>query len=169
MIKILHYALDVPPLNTGGVTKKPKNIMLCQVTNGNEVSLLYPGHISTDRELKIKKSKSFSNIKVYEIVNPIATTLLSEGHNPKVSLKHMGINIYTNFLRTIAVNIIHIHTLVNLDEEFILAAHKLNIKIIFTSHDYMGICPNVNPINSGVKSCTDYGNGEKCVICNREL
>jgi hypothetical protein len=61
VIKILHYALDGPPLNTGGETKQPKNIMICQVTNGNEVSLLYPGHISKDGELKIKKNKSFNN------------------------------------------------------------------------------------------------------------
>ncbi|MBX4258646.1 hypothetical protein KTC96_18440 [Clostridium estertheticum] len=167
MIKILHYALGLPPVNTGGLAKQPENIMVRQVANGNEVSLVYPGNISIDRELKIQKNKSFNNIKVYEINNPISATLLSGEHDPKVSLKHMGFNIYTDFLKTIEVNIIHIHTLVNLDEEFITAANKMDIKIIFTAHDYFEICPKVKTIGSGVKTCTECGNGEKCVICNR--
>nr|WP_253201587.1 hypothetical protein [Clostridium sp. DSM 17811] len=79
----------------------------------------------------------------------------------------MGFNIYTDFLKAIEVNIIHIHTVVNLDEEFISAANKMDIKIVFTAHDYFGTCPKVKSIGSGVKTCTDHGNGEKCVICNR--
>jgi len=167
VIKILHYALELPPLNTAGRVKQPQNIMIRQVTNGNEVSLLYPGPISIDNELKIKKNKSFNNIKVYEIDNPISATLLRREHNSKVSLKYMGFNIYTDFLKFIEVNIIHIHTLVNLDEEFLSAADKLGIKIIFTSHDYLGICKNAKPSDLGVKPCKDCGNGEKCVVCNR--
>ncbi|MBU3155542.1 hypothetical protein LL037_01080 [Clostridium estertheticum] len=166
MIKILHYALGLPPVNTGGLAKQPENIMVRQVANGNEVSLVYPGKISIDRGLKIKKNKSFNNIKVYQINNPISATLLSGEHNPKVSLRHMGFNIYIDFLKTIEVNIIHIHTLVNLDEEFISAANKMDIKIVFTAHDYLGICPKVKSIGSE-ETCTDHCNGEKCVICNR--
>lgn len=167
MIKILHYSPGLPHLNTGGSTEQSKNIMISQVTNGNDVSLLYPGHSSIDGELKIKNNKSFMDIKVYEIENPICVTILSETHSSKVSYKQMALNIYTNFLKEIDVKIIHIHTLVNLDEELISAASKLDIKIIFTSHDYLGICPYVNSSGLGVKTCTDYGNGEKCVICNR--
>ncbi|MBU3159409.1 hypothetical protein KPL37_06530 [Clostridium frigoris] len=167
MIKILHYALGLPPLNTEGLAKQPDDIMIRQVANGNEVSLVYLGNISADRKLKIKKNKSFNNIKVYEINNPISATLLNGEYDPKISLKHMGFNIYSDFLKAIKVNIIHIHTLVNLDEEFISAANKIGIKIIFTSHDYLGICSKVKFINSGVETCTDYGNGEKCVVCNR--
>ena len=169
MIKILHYSLELPPLNTGGSTEQSKNIMIRQITNGNEVSLLCPGNSLIDEQLKIINNKSFKNIKVYEIENPISVMILSETHNPKVSLKHMGFNIYANFLKDIEVKIIHIHTLVNLDEEFIFAARKLDIKIIFTSHDYLGICPYSKLSNSGAKICTDYGNGEKCVVCNHEL
>lgn len=166
MIKILHYALGLPPVNTGGLAKQPENIMVRQVANGNEVSLVYPGNTSIDRELEIKNNKSFNNIKVYEINNPISATLLSGEHDPKVSLRHIGFNIYTDFLKTIEVNIIHIHTLVNLDEEFISAANKMDIKIVFTAHDYLEICPKVKSTGSG-ETCTDNCNGEKCVICNR--
>lgn len=169
MIKILHYSLELPPLNTGGSTQQSENIMIRQVTNGNEVSLLCPGNSLIDGQLKIINNKTFKNIKVYEIENPISVMILSEIHNPKVSLKHMGFNIYTSFLKDIKVKIIHIHTLVNLDEEFISAARKLDIKIIFTTHDYLGICPHSKLSNSGDKICMDCGNGEKCVVCNHEL
>lgn len=48
------------------------------------------------------------------------------------------------FLNTINPDIIHIHTLMGLPIEFIRAAKELKIKIIFTTHDYYGLCPKVN-------------------------
>ena len=47
------------------------------------------------------------------------------------------------------------------------AAKKLNIKTIFTSHDYFGICPKVNLIDLQGEICTDYDNGKNCIDCNR--
>ena len=51
-------------------------------------------------------------------------------------------------------------------KEFIDAANYLNIKIVFTSHDYYGICPKVNLITNDQKVCNDYKNGESCIECN---
>ncbi|MBZ9625481.1 glycosyltransferase [Clostridium sp. FP2] len=146
--------------------------MLSQVKNGNEVSLLYPGHFSLNRKLRINKDKSFvdkpfNSIKVFEILNPLSIPLLSGIPNPKVYLKNIDVNIYIDFLKDLKVEIIHIHTLMGLNKELITAAKQLNIKTIFTSHDYFGICPKVNLINLQGSICVDYDNGKNCIDCNR--
>ena len=171
VIKILHYSLGLPPFRSGGLTKYSVDLMLSQVANGNEVSVLYPGHFTLNRKLRINKDlsfkdKSFSGIKVFEILNPLPIPLLSGIPNPKAYLKNVDVNIYIDFLKGLGVEIIHIHTLMGLNKELIEAAKKLNIKTIFTTHDYFGICPKVNLIDLHGSICSDYDNGKNCIECN---
>ena len=167
VIKILHYSLGLPPLRTGGLTKYSVDLMLNQIASGNKVSLLYPGHFTLDKKLKIKGNKDFKGVKVYEILNPLSIPLLGGVPNPKEYLKEVDIDVYINFLKAAKIKILHIHTLMGLDKELVAAAKELNIKTIFTSHDYFGICPKVNLIDLKGDICTDYGNGENCITCNR--
>jgi len=167
VIKILHYSLGLPPFRTGGLTKYSVDLMLNQVASGNKVSLLYPGHYSPDKKLRISENKSFEGIKVYEILNPISIPLLSGIPSPETYLKDVDIDVYINFLKAAKVKILHIHTLMGLDKELIAAAKELNIKTIFTSHDYFGICPKVNLIDLQGNICKEYNNGENCITCNR--
>lgn len=140
--------------------------MSSQVANGDEVSLLYPGHYSLNKKLRIKQEKFFSGVGVFEVVNPISIPLLGGIPSPEVYLKYIDENIYIDFLKLLGVEIIHIHTLMGLNKELITAAKKLNIKTIFTSHDYFGICPKVNLIDLKGDICSDYDNGKNCITCN---
>ncbi|MGH4118111.1 glycosyltransferase [Clostridium sp.] len=137
-----------------------------QVENGDEVSLLYPGHFTFNKKLRINKNKSFKGTEVYEILNPISIPLLSGIPRPGKYLKAVDENIYIDFLKCLDVEIIHIHTLMGLNKELITASKQLNIKTIFTSHDYFGICPKVNLIDLQGEICTDYDNGKNCIACN---
>lgn len=165
-IKILHYSLGLPPFRSGGLTKYSVDLMSSQASSGHEVSLLYPGHFSINRKLRINSDTSFKGIKVYEILNPISIPLLSGIPRPEKYLKDVDVNIYIDYLRKLDVEIIHIHTLMGLNKELITAAQKLNIKTIFTSHDYFGICPKVNLIDLDGEICTDYDGGKNCIACN---
>lgn len=166
VIKILHYSLGLPPFRTGGLTKYSVDLMSSQVDNGDEVSLLYPGHYSLNKKLRINQEKFFNGIGVFEVVNPISIPLLSGVPNPESYLKDVDENIYIDFLKLLGVKVIHIHTLMGLNKELITAAQKLNIKTIFTSHDYFGICPKVNLIDLEGEICSDYDNGKNCIACN---
>jgi len=140
--------------------------MLNQVKNGDEVSLLYPGSFSLNAKLRLIKNKPFKGISVYEVLNPISIPLLSGIPYPKGYLKDVDVNIYIEFLKNLNVEIIHIHTLMGFNKELITAAQKLNIKTIFTSHDYFGICPKVNLIDLEGSICKNYDNGNNCIECN---
>lgn len=140
--------------------------MSSQVGNGDEVSLLYPGHYTFNIKQRINKDTTFKKITVYELLNPISIPLLSGIPSPLDYLKNVDINIYIDFLKGLDVEVIHIHTLMGLNKELITAAQKLNIKTIFTSHDYFGICPKVNLIDLQGEICSDYDNGRNCITCN---
>ncbi|MGH4052355.1 MAG: glycosyltransferase [Clostridium sp.] len=140
--------------------------MSSQVANGDEVSLLYPGHYSLNKELRINQEKFFRGAGVFEIVNPMFIPLLSGVPSPLDYLKDVDEDIYIDFLKRLGVQVIHIHTLMGLNKELISAAKKLNIKTIFTSHDYFGICPKVNLIDLQGDICTGYDNGKNCIECN---
>jgi len=165
-IKILHYSLGLPPFRSGGLTKYSVDLMVSQILNGDEVSLLYPGHFSLNGKHQINVDTSIEHMRVYELLNPISIPLLSGIPRPDKHLRDVDVNIYTEFLKLIDVEVIHIHTLMGLNKELISAAKKLNIKTIFTSHDYFGICPKVNLIDLDGEICTDYDNGKSCIACN---
>lgn len=144
-MKILHYNLGLPPYRSGGLTKYSTDLMIEQSKN-KDVYLLFPGRYTISNKLKIKKFKNFRNIKVFEILNPKPVPLMGGVENIDEFIKPIENcrKESLNFLNTIKPDIIHIHTLMGLPIEFIRAAKELKIKIIFTTHDYYGLCPKVN-------------------------
>lgn len=167
-MKILHYSLGLPPYRTGGLTKYSFDLMKFQVKFNHEVTLLYPGHfnIFNFNKVRIVTNSSKSRIKIYELVNPLPVSLLGGISRPKSFQKSAEIGVYLNFLKKISPDIIHIHTLMGLHKEFLTAAKKLKIKIVYTSHDYFGFCPKVNLIDYRDKICEDSDGGKKCARCN---
>lgn len=166
-MRILHYSLGLPPYRSGGLTKYSIDLMTTQVQKRNEVALLYPGQINILGTTVIKKNKDFIGISVYEIINPLPVPLLGGVTEPESFMKPMkGEKTFVDFLKKINPDVIHIHTLMGIHFEFFEAAKRLGIKIIFTSHDYYGICPKVNLIESNGNICESFEDGQKCVACN---
>lgn len=50
-------------------------------------------------------------------------------------------------------------------KEFLEVAKSLNIKLVFTAHDFFPICPKVTLFRNG-KICDSVGNCKKCASCN---
>jgi len=166
---ILHYALGFPSYRTGGLTKFCIDLMQTQKEKGNEVALLWPGRIYLTGKRKISIRKGWYNcgntrIGSYEIVNPLPVPL-DEGISQIEEFMAAGdIHVYVEFLKQLKPNVIHIHTLMGLHREFIQAAQKLEIRTVFTTHDYFGLCPKVTLFCEG-KVCNDM-ESIKCACCN---
>ena len=163
---ILHVTLGLPPYRTGGLTKYSVDLMTEQVKQGNQVALLYPGNFIIPYDTEIKHNKNFENIKVFEIINPLPVPLLNGIKNPNQFMKKGNKDVYLSFFRKMKPDIIHMHTLMGIHKEFLEAAKDIGIKLVFTSHDYFGICPKVNLIDSEGKICKEYQDGEGCIACN---
>lgn len=166
-MRILHYSLGFPPYRTGGLTKYCTDLMLEQKDQGHEVALIWPGRINLlKKKTEICSGKKWNDIGNYELVNPLPVPLDEGIIDIDAFTKKVDESIYLRFLKYYNPDVIHIHTLMGLHEEFIWAANKLGITTVFTSHDYFGICPKVTLFYHG-SACDHDGDCKECVQCNK--
>jgi len=166
-MRILHYSLGLYPFRTGGLAKYSTDLMEKQLELGHDVYLLYPGKMGIlKRKNKIVKTKEGNRIKVFEIINPLPIPIFQGIIQINEFVKKGDIKEYMHFLSEIKPSIIHVHTLMGMHQEFLEAAKKLDIRIIYTTHDYFGICPKT-VLYDGKQICKYNGMGEHCSSCNK--
>ena len=169
-MRILHYSLGFPPYRSGGLTKFCLDLMVEQKNEGDEVALLWPGQMGfIDKSIKIKKRSDYlaskQKIMSFELINPLPISF-DEGNRDfdKFTLKGNK-NVFFDFLTSFQPDVIHLHTLMGIHKEFLEVAKSLNIKLVFTAHDFFSICPKVTLFRNG-KICDSAGNCKKCASCN---
>ena len=169
---ILHYSLGLPPYRSGGLTKYATDLMIAQVSNGDIVSLLYPGDYIfwLFSQTYIKKNNTYNGISVFEIINPPPVPLLHGVLTPndiRIPKKTLSGKAIKQFYNNINPEVFHIHTLMGLPLELILYFREKGVKILFTSHDCYGLCLKVNFINQNGVFCNSPG-GTLCALCNKD-
>lgn len=167
-MRILHYTLGLPPMRSGGLTNYALSLMLTQCGE-DEVYLLYPGRLLLmSNQRKILKKKSLKKIQVFELCNPTLVPLLYGVARPEDILedKHQFTELeMESFYRTVLPDILHIHTLMGLPKEIVSFMKSKGVSIVYTTHDYYGLCPKVNLINKEGTLC-NISKCENCSICN---
>lgn len=167
-MKILHYFLGFPPYRTGGLTKFAYDLMSSQVENNNDIVAIWPGKMNffiNKNKIELKKRKSINGIENYELINPLPVPLDEGIIDIEKYTKQAEIEEYICFLKRIQPEVIHIHTLMGMHKEFIEAAKICNIKMIYTTHDYFGICPKATLYRMG-KVCDNDFDCKECIRCN---
>ncbi len=167
---ILHYTLGLPPERSGGLTKYATDLMVEQAKGDNAVSLLYPGYYTFWRKptTRIRKKGIFNHVSTFEIVNPVPVPLLhgikspESIYNPKYRLNAKQL---TKFFITVTPDVFHIHTFMGLPLELLRFLKERKVKIVYTTHDYFGLCAKVNFIDYNKELC-NAPNAEKCAKCN---
>ena len=167
-MKILQYTLGLPPYRRGGLTRYSVDLSK-ELSKKNEVILLYPGKMPFFSSSKLhfydRKNKKY-HFRVVEMENPLPVSL---GLGIDTSVPYMNKrdkkNIVT-FLKKENPDVIHIHTLMGLPLEFLEVAKDLNIKIVYTTHDFYGLCPKMLKDNSlellKNRQCT-----YDCMLCKK--
>ena len=169
-MRILHYSLGFPPYRSGGLTKFCLDLMIEQKNEGDEVALLWPGQMGfIDKKKKIKKRSEYlaskQKIMSFELINPLPISFDEGIRNfDKFTLKGNK-DVFFDFLTSFQPDVIHLHTLMGIHKEFLEVAKSLNIKLVFTAHDFFPICPKVTLFRNG-KICDSVGNCKKCASCN---
>lgn len=165
-MKILHYFLGFPPYRSGGLTKFATDLMCSQAKSGHFVSALWPGRMSFfSKKTKIRRGRPINGVVSYELINPMPVPLDEGIKNVEAFVKSMDAGLFERFFRTIAPEVIHIHTLMGLPKEMLELAHAMGIRVVFTAHDYFGLCPKVTLFRHG-DVCADDDHCEACVECN---
>lgn len=165
-MRILHYSLGFPPYRTGGMTKFCYDLMCEQVREGDQVSLLWPGEIKLiDHAIHIKKDKSVNGIESYEVINPVPVSYDEGITDIEVFLNKGDKKVYRSFLNKWKPDVIHVHTLMGLHKNFLVAAREKKIRLVFTTHDFFPICPKVTMFRNG-DVCHTVEDCNYCPSCN---
>ena len=143
------------------------DLMYEQSAQGHEVALLWPGQMGfINNKLSIRKSKKNGEITSFEIINPLPVPLDEGIKDFEAYTRKCDTSIYKKFLQEYNPQAIHIHSLMGLHKEFLMVAEEMNIKTIFTTHDYFGLCPTVTFFCNNRNYIDDY-ECKYCVLCNQ--
>ena len=169
-MRILHYSLGFPPFRTGGLTKFCMDLMLEQIREGHDVSLLWPGEIRLINKKTIVKNRGFEQVDQYqigsfEVINPIPVSYDEGISDIALFTKDGDKKAYSDFLDTYRPDVIHLHTFMGLHRSFISSAKEKGIRLVFTTHDFFPICPKVTLFRNGT-ICSDAFGCESCPMCN---
>lgn len=165
-MKILHYTVGLGENRGGGLTKYVDDLVACQ-SKDNSVMILYPGEYNLlSSKVSIKREKDKQGVSVYSIINPLSLPMLFGLKDKEYLAKHTPTSMWRDFLEENKVEVIHIHTMIGLYEEFIDAANELNIPTIYTTHDYFGLCPKQTYVYHNLK-CENWNSCVDCPECNK--
>lgn len=169
-MRILHYTLGFAPYRSGGLTRYAHDLMVAEIELGNEVTALFPGNARLlHRKTQIRKEANIDNIVVYELRNPLPVPLL-------YGLPQSGCMIddsvldetdVNRFLDAVQPEVFHIQTLMGLPRKLIWIIKERGVKVVYTTHDYFGLCPKVNFIDNAGNLC-DGASPQRCERCNEK-
>ena len=163
-MRILHYALGFPPYRSGGLTKYVIDLAMEQKKAGHFVGVLWPGRMGKGK-IRILHKLSKEGLVSYELINPLPVPLLNGINCPEAFMTKEKVDRYVAIFESIKVDVLHIHTLMGLHKEALVAAKKMGIRTIYTTHDYFGLCTKVNMLNCRGEVCIERCN-EMCSRCN---
>lgn len=157
-MRILHYTLGFQPHRTGGLIKYAEDLIEEELAHGHEVFAFYPGHVSLlSKKVAIKKVSGRS-YPCYELLNSLPLALFGGIAEPAPFMEPCDPSTYRDFLKDLEPDMIHIHSLIGLHQEFFQVAKDLGIKMVLTSHDYYGLSPLPHFYFNGVDYSDDNTN-----------
>lgn len=168
VMRILHYFLGFS--RAGGLNRYAGDLAKTQVKVGHEVFALFPGgSIFSRNQARIFSKGSRSGVSCFELLGGKPVPLLEGIRDPQMILdgRHkLTAQDVIQFCDTVRPDVLHIHTWMGFPEELLGELKKRNCRIVFTTHDYFGLCPRVNFINAHGIRCEEAGNSQ-CTQCNR--
>lgn len=148
--------------------KYAKDLMQAQIKLGHLVVALYPGGTSLfEKSCYVHWDKTYDGIRSFEMTNPLPVPLMYGVKDVERATKFRNLDTYSFecLLDDVKPEVFHIHTLMGLPLEYIQIVHDRGIRIVYTSHDYFGLCPKVNFINEDGEVCLG-AIADRCAVCN---
>lgn len=166
-MKILIYGLGLPPFRRGGLVEYSVGLAEQLAENGNQVTFLYPGKIPLlgSKKCTFRKKKTNYEFNCYELINPLPVSL-TFGNSVDVSkfYEYRSKDEIRRFISKVAPDIVHLHTIMGIPIQFLEVLKEKSIKIVYTTHDYYGLCPKMlseSPLEALASSKCTYD----CMMC----
>lgn len=163
-MRILHYILGYPPHRTGGLTKYALDLIAAEKELGHEVSVLYPGNFILRKSDVSRIIPDAKHADSFVLTNALPVPLMYGTNNAADFMAQRVIEGEKDFFNSLKPDIFHVHTLMGLPIELIKGMKDAGVKIVYTSHDYFGLCPRVNFVNDRGCVCVS-ASPYRCALC----
>lgn len=167
-MRIIHYTLGFSPYRSGGLVKYAKDLMVAQADLGHSVVALYPGGTELlHKQCYVHEDIAYGSIRTFEMSNPLPVSLMYGIKDVERETSGQGLDekSFLAMLDEVKPDVLHVHTLMGLPLEYLQIVHDRGIRIVYTSHDYFGLCTKVNFINQDGEVCLG-ASADRCAVCN---
>lgn len=143
-MKIVEYTLGVAPFRRGGLPRYSTDLSE-ELAKKNDVYVLYPGHNTfiNNKVMKITEKSSKYSFRLFEISNSLPVSLGLGINEAKSFMEERDIRIIERWFSELKPDVLHLHTLMGIPKDVIESVKKLGIKVVFTTHDFYGLCPKM--------------------------
>ncbi|HLW09780.1 MAG TPA: glycosyltransferase [Fermentimonas sp.] len=169
-MRILHFSLGPSPLRSGGLVRYVEDVSTGQAQCGHSVMVLFPGFssIQLNRRATIQHYSFDNDVKYVSIQNGAPLPLLHGIKDPRrieELTNRLDYRTVEEFFGDEVPDVFHIHTLMSLPLSLVKFFAAKGTRIVYTSHDYYGLCMKVNLIDAAKRSCSGPA-PIKCEQCN---
>lgn len=166
-MSVLHYTIGLPPERNGGSVQYAYGLMTEQAKVEKVYALVCGDTLFIGKICRIRQNGVKNGIETFKFTNPLTPTLIYGASDPQSQHRDVRID-YENIRRFIKdknVKIMHLHTLMGIHKDVVAFIKKLGVTIVYTSHDFHGICAHYNLIDFNAELCGDVS-AERCALCN---
>ena len=164
-MKILEYTLGLPPFRRGGLPRYSTDLSE-ELAKENRVYLMYPGQINPySKKIKLTKKHTKYSFETIEMKNPLPVSLGLGIKDEKYYMEKRDIKALEEFVKEIKPDVVHFHTLMGMPKDFLEYLHRKNIRMIYTTHDFYGLCPKMLSKNPK-RELTNPRCSYDCMMCN---
>ena len=166
-MSVLHYTIGLPPERNGGSVQYAYGLMSEQAKTEKVYALICGDTLFRGTVCRIKRSGVRNGFEVFRLTNPLTPTLIYGASEPL--LQHRDVKIdYDNirsFIQSKGVRVMHMHTLMGMHMDVVRFIKSLGVTIVYTSHDFHGICTHYNLIDYDGRLCNE-ASPHRCARCN---
>lgn len=142
-MNILEYTLGLPPYRRGGLPKYSLDLAR-QLSTNNDVYLMYPGAMSFwKKKLGFRFKKSNEKFQIIELLDPLPVSLGLGISDEELYMEARDVTKITRLLTDLKIDVVHFHTFMGVPLELLQAIKQLKIKMVYTTHDFYGLCPKM--------------------------
>ena len=164
-MKILQYTLGLPPFRRGGLPRYSTDLSV-ELAKTNEVYLMYPGQINPySNKIKLVERKDKYPFQTIEMKNPLPVSLGLGIQDEDSYMDQRDISALKDLIKNLQPDVVHFHTIMGMPKEFFEYLHSNNIKTVYTTHDFYGLCPKML-VNDPKEALKTSKCSYDCMLCN---
>lgn len=170
-MSLLHYTIGLPPRRHGGSVQYAADLISQQSKTQNVHALVCGDTFFRRAITSIRDSNSYftNKVPVHILTSPSTPSLLYGIRNPQTICNEKAIDVKSikDFILKNSIEIFHIHTFMGLPIEVVKTIKDMGVKIVYTTHDFYGICPHTNLIDYEGNPCNSCS-PNRCALCNQD-